>query len=190
MCLTCLPAQAVWRGYILRRALGVFFSGATKMQNAFRYVLPLLFQLKSPHLSLYPLPLYVCLYPLPLYVCLPDATSTTSGSNKQRRQHHVFRLEYVLQQRMHNDCYASFARLSPLSSVLLLALLRCCFCRVQWRAYTARECYKKKRTALIMLQSMFRMRLERVRFLKYRAARLVQVRNHVGANNSIRQLAY
>jgi hypothetical protein len=91
---------------------------------------------------------------------------------------------------MHNDCCASFARLSPLSSVLLLALLCCCFCRVQWRAYTARECYKKKRTALIMLQSMFRMRLERVRFLKYRAARLVQVRNHVGANNSVRQLAY
>lgn len=29
-------SQAVWRGYILRRALGVFFLGASKMQNAFR----------------------------------------------------------------------------------------------------------------------------------------------------------
>ena len=46
---------------------------------------------------------------------------------------------------------------------------------MQWRAYTARDAYKKKRTALIMLQSAFRMRLERVRFLKYRAARMLQV---------------
>jgi hypothetical protein len=63
-------------------------------------------------------------------------------------------------------CMCFVKEVNPLLFVLFM----------QWRAYTARDAYKKKRTALIMLQSAFRMRLERVRFLKYRAARLVQVR--------------